>query len=157
MAKGDLTPMRFRTDGWSFADKAKNFSDADFKEWGYDDETILQIRGTPHALPGDTWAIHWYKQEGVGPLAGYAICCPRCGGIHHWTSANNCKFQIRLVPYKDSDGNDRTYSVCGHSGEGSCWNWTGSPEENTLTGTPSLLNHGCGWHGFLTNGQLREV
>lgn len=98
--------------------------------------------------PGDVWRIHWYKQDGQGPVAGYAICCPGCGKIHHWTTANNCKTKGQKDPAYPY--------MCTHSGVGSCWDWTGSAEGNTLTGRPSLqvTADDCHWHGYLTNGKL---
>ena len=120
------TKMRFRTDGFWF------------------DPEVKDDRPAPE--PGDTWAIHWHGGgDGLirGPLAGYAICCPKCRAIHHWTTANNCS---SLKPGSAS---------CGHSGSGSCWQWSGSAEGNALTASPSLHASGsCGWHGWLKNGIL---
>lgn len=52
------------------------------------------------------------------------------------------------------------YTTCPHSGKGSCWSWSGSAEEGTLTAQPSLYCRadlsGCGYHGFLTNGILSD-
>jgi hypothetical protein len=102
----------------------------------------------PPAQPGDIWRLRWYKQGGEGPIAGYAICCPKCGEVHHWTQAANCARTVDT-----SSG----VKVCAHSGTGSCWTWTGSAEEGTLTADPSLHASGaCGWHGWLKNGVLAE-
>lgn len=147
--------MRFRADGWHYAEKNANFTDAELTEQGYD---IAAVRAVPIPEPGDVWRIYWHKSDESAPdvLAGYAICCPRCKGVHCWTMASNCQFQIVEHTYTDDAGVEHKYKVCGHSGSGSCWQWSGSAEANTLTAHPSLLNHGCGWHGFLTDGSLRE-
>jgi len=133
------TQMHFRTDGSHWADlKAQNL------EWwdlGLTDSKEREgFRRTPIALPGDTWRLSWYRLEGKGPCAGYAICCPLCRKVHYWTTARNCK-------------------PCPHEGNSSCWTWSGSAETNRLTASPSLYCvkelGGCGWHGFLTDGVLR--
>lgn len=107
----------------------------------------------PRAEPGDMWRIFWHHevdgQQVDDHIAGYAICCPTCKHIHHWTSASNCSTR-------------GTGGSCSHQTElTSCWNWTGSAEEGTLSATPSLHCPkelgGCGWHGYLTNGELKEV
>ena len=109
------------------------------------DEKAQHFLGTPPAEPGDTWRVHWARTvDQVGPpaLAGYAICCPKCRLVHLWSSASNCAS-------KNADGG------CAHTGVGSCWNWTGSAEDNRLSASPSLYAlHACGWHGFLTDGEL---
>lgn len=103
----------------------------------------------PPPLPGDTWRIHWYNHvDGVqvnDQIAGYAICCPLCLKVHHWTTANNC-------PRIAGEG-------CAHEkAHTSCWTWTGSAEDGTLTASPSLYSvealGGCGWHGWLHDGEL---
>jgi len=44
-----------------------------------------------------------------------------------------------------------------YAGGGPAWNRTGETFED-MTLTPSILRlHGCGWHGFLTNGELATV
>jgi hypothetical protein len=154
--------MRFRTDGWHFADMKSHGT-----EYVWGDKEVFDI--TPTAEPGDVWRIHWAAagtdgvidsvrdKDLVGPLAGYAICCIKCGHVHVWTTANNCSSPVEKT-YKDSDGNDKTYKSCIHSGTGSCWNWTGSAEDNTLTATPSLqcLQPDCNFHGFITNGVVKD-
>lgn len=102
------------------------------------------------AKPGDTWRLRWsspdYPHGDVGPLAGYAIGCEKCGGVRYWTTANNCASR-RALP-----GGGFT---CDHEGKSSCWDWTGSAEDGTLTAKPSLQDLGdCKWHGWLTNGEL---
>lgn len=136
------TRIRFRTDGFWFEDGD----------------------GREKPTPGDIWEIHWYASpaecrgihggvesncwqgcghEHKGPLAGYAICCPGCGAVHHWTTASNCG---SLKPQS---------ATCDHSGKSSCWTWTGSPQEGTLSASPSLHASGsCGWHGWLKDGEL---
>ncbi len=131
------TRIRFRTDGNHWADlKAGGLTAEQFREeWKETGVSAEEFEATPKAEPGDTWRIQWYASEGEGPLAGYAICCPGCGRLHYWTTANNCK-------------------PCTHSGKSSCWQWTGSAEQGTLTARPSLLSNACGWHGFLTDGEM---
>lgn len=124
--------MRLRTDG--------SFFDGDDQ----DDPR-------PKPQPGDTWRIYWYHLDEEGNqindwLAGYAICCPKCLKVHHWTTASNCP---------------RTPEGCAHEkAHTSCWTWTGSAEEGTLTASPSLFSvealGGCGWHGWLQNGELHN-
>lgn len=101
-----------------------------------------ELAGFEPAQQGDVWRIHWHS----GPLAGYAITCPKCKQVHQWTTALNCR-----------------EAGCPHNGVSSCWKWTGSPEEGTLTASPSLHcvtewkgnpTGGCGWHGHLSNGQM---
>jgi hypothetical protein len=107
-------------------------------------------RKIPPAEPGDTWRLTHWRKEGNGPTAGYAICCPRCRQVHYWASANNCASKRQL----ESGGR-----VCDHTGKSSCWDWGGSAEEGTLTGSPSLFANGegaCGWHGYLRAGALEE-
>lgn len=101
------------------------------------------------AQPGDAWRIYWAKAAGVPePIAGYALTCPKpdCpDGVHQWTTASNCST-------KGQDG-----KRCSHEGIGSCWTWTGSAEDGTLTANPSLhcvAPIGCGWHGWLRDGQM---
>jgi hypothetical protein len=131
------TAMRFRTDSEYFT-IAKEADDETLCRWNYSDGEIAQIRATPDAEPGDTWRIHWHSNEGAGPVAGYAICCPKCKAIHHWTTALNCQPK-----------------PCQHEGKSSCWEWSGSAEENKLSASPSLYAVGaCGWHGWLREGVL---
>jgi hypothetical protein len=135
------TRIRFRSDSSHVADlRAVGKARPDYigaEEWD----------AVAAAQPGDTWRVHWYKEDAdgnsmEGPFAGYDICCPGCRRVHAWTTALNC------LP-----------KPCPHEGKGSCWQWTGSAEEGTLTASPSLYSvkekGGCGWHGFLANGTLR--
>ncbi len=153
--------MRFRTDGWHYADmKAKG---TDYLPYCQTDEQKKYWNETPVAEPGDVWRIHWsaydeaIQQNIDGPLAGYAICCLKCKGVHAWTTANNCNQPIERS-YINEKSEEVKYQSCVHNGVGSCWNWTGSAEDNQLSGTPSLLvtDGVCGFHGFLTNGILKE-
>jgi hypothetical protein len=151
--------MRFRTDSWHDAKRAK-WTDEQLKEWSETHEGIERIRATPPAQPGDTWRIFWHKNDESAPdvLAGYAICCPTCRGIHCWTTASNCHWQETEHSWTDQAGVIHKYKVCGHSGKSSCWTWTNSAEENKLTARASLWAQSpdCGWHGFLTDGILKE-
>ena len=94
----------------------------------------------PAAQLGDAWRI----TSTSGELTGYALTCPNesCDqGVHFWTHAYDCSPETRE-----------------HS---SCWTWTGAPEDGTLSAQPSLWvvqdRGGCGWHGFLTDGEMRSV
>lgn len=133
--------MRFRTDSRYIAEaKALGRPYAVF--YG----TREQWKATPPAEPGDAWRTRWYGSDAV---AGYDIGCPKCRQVHGWTTAGNCASRRKLP-----DGG----TTCDHMGVGSCWTWTGSAEEGTLSASPSLHATGaCGWHGFLTNGELRGV
>jgi len=166
-----MTRMRFRTDGWHYADLKANgwvFDGEGEKSYSscFDDpaekeELRREWDTVPPAERGDVWQVRW-RGEGdgsvPGPIAGYAFCCPGCGHVHTATSSGNCGQKIQRS-YKDKDGKDVPYTTCAHSGVGSCWSWSGSAEGNTLTCSPSILvtmdKHepgGCNWHGFLTNG-----
>jgi hypothetical protein len=150
--------MRFRTDGWHFADyKIAGVTPEQMREWNYDAESIALYVAMPPAEPGDVWRVRWHSAFGDGPIAGYAICCPKCRRVHAWTTATNCS-QQRDASWTDKDGVEQKYKTCVHSGVGSCWDWSGSAEGNTLTARPSLLNQApdCGFHGWLTNGVLSE-
>jgi hypothetical protein len=92
----------------------------------------------PAAQEGDVWRL----TSAAGNLRGYALACPEQScelGAHGWDHARDCA--------------DR-----GNAEAPSCWNWTGTPEDGTLTASPSL--HcvkewgGCGWHGWLQNGVM---
>lgn len=138
-----MTRIRFREGSWLQADDAARIARG--QETLYYDPP--ELVGVEPAQPGDCWRAHWHALSGVGPIAGYAICCPKCLQVHSWTSARNCK-------------------PCPHQGIGSCWQWSGSAEDGTLTASPSLHalakgpkvgidGHGCGWHGWLQNGELK--
>jgi hypothetical protein len=139
----------FRTDSAHYAELART-PDKAREYYGNDPATLEEILRTPPAQPGDLWRIHWHSEAEPPPLAGYAIGCPRCLEVHRWTSANNChEGEVDgLCVHERSQNGGRL---------GSCWTWTGSAEEGTLTASPSLLNNQCGWHGWLRNGELREV
>ena len=147
--------IHFRTDNWHFAQcKFKGTP----RQEAWKDISQADYDAIPLPVPGDIWRITWYKEGGGpgGPFAGYAICCPKCGDIHQWTTATNCAFQPTSHSYKSTDGSEKSYKTCGHSGKASCWDWGGSAEEGTLTANPSLLCHTCGYHGWLRNGELTE-
>lgn len=152
--------MRFRTDGWNWADQdIAAMSDEKIIEI-YGADELARVRATPPAEPGDVWRVFWYRENESEPqqLAGYAICCPKCRRIHDWTRANNCHWNETEHSWTDDAGKIHRYKVCGHSGKGSCWNWSGNAEQNNLTAQSSLWNQApdCGWHGWLTDGVLRE-
>lgn len=134
-----MTRIRFRSDNSHIARyRAEGYTNKD--SYGFSAE---EWEATPIAEPGDIWRVLWWTPPGeVSPLAGYDICCPKCRQVHGWTSALNCASR-RL------DGR------CDHSGVGSCWTWTGSAEDGTLSASPSLHASGaCGYHGFLQHGVL---
>lgn len=146
---GDSMRIRFRTDGPSIAElKGLGKPRPD-----YYDQALWDA--TPPAEPGDTWRMRWhggYDKAGnrlEGPVAGYAICCPQCREVHHWTTADNCATKGQNPEYPHSCLHSLSGSL------GSCWIWTGSAEDGTLTAHPSLFASGaCGWHGWLQNGDL---
>lgn len=141
--------IRFRTDSYSEADDAARLRRGHAPLW-HDAEELV---GVEPASPGDCWRVRWYKSDGEGPIAGYAICCALCLQVHSWTTALNC-------------GSRNAQGSCEHNGVSSCWQWTGSAEDGTLTASPSLHAidqggcpaidnaHGCGWHGWLLSGEL---
>ncbi len=160
--------MRFRTDGWHYADlKAEGYTFEDYfagrplaeveMERQYWDVTFKAERG-------DVWRIFW-RHEVNGAhvddwVAGYAICCVACGRIHAWTTALNCGQKVKRT-YHDVEGKPVEYETCVHQeNHTSCWTWTGSAEANTLTASPSLLvvkdrcPWGCGWHGWIKDGEI---
>lgn len=151
--------MRFRTDGWHYADlkAAGETIESYFREddpWRTDPEVRKCWDETPKAEPGDVWRILWKSDA----IAGYAICCPGCRKVHHWTTARNCANKITNSYTDSKTGEVKTYESCIHSGNGSCWNWSGSAEENNLSATPSLqvTADDCKWHGYITNGDIHN-
>lgn len=99
------------------------------------DQDWSHTLSVPPAQPGDVWRLR----------AGYALTCPneRCDqGVHYWDHAWDCPLR--------QDANAPP-----------CWTWTGSPEEGTLTASPSLHvlaeKGGCGWHGWLRDGEMVSV
>lgn len=146
----DPVRIRFRNDGSFKADDAARLARGVETLW-FDPEELV---GVEPAQPGDVWRSRWaltVDQQAAGmtegPIAGYAICCPKCLAVHHWGEALNCS-------QKRGDGR------CVHHGTGSCWTWTGNPEDGTLSASPSLhcveSAGGCGWHGFLTAGVMKH-
>jgi len=148
-------PMRFRTDsllGAEFHARELAGKPAGPCSCAQADCIYLpeNYRTFPPAEPGDTWRLRWGgTKDEQGPICGYAIFCPGCRQIHHWTTANNCASKRALA------GGGTT---CDHTGKSSCWTWSGSAEDGTLTANPSLHSDaskgGCGWHGWLRNGEL---
>lgn len=101
-------------------------------EWmGAGGEGISNADGTP-AIP----------RQGVGIL----LDCP-CGTCD--------EFHQLYVPFANPlDGGPPL-----QTGKNNGWQRTGDTFE-TLTLTPSILRtrpHGCGWHGFITNGDVLTV
>lgn len=134
-----MTRIRLRTDHRFIADaKARGIA-----RWEH--TTPEEWDTVPPAEPGDTWRVTWWRpNEEIGPLAGYDICCPQCRQVHGWTVSGNCN--AHTIPGKR----------CDHEGVGSCWTWTGSAEDGTLTAMPSLYAiRACGWHGWLDKGEMR--
>jgi hypothetical protein len=129
----------------------------DSKDWAPDYLAYLSDSKAEEVKPGDVWefrkvegekATQTYRLKGNEHLTvvGYGLWCPneRCQeGMHVWTHASDCK---------------APFGPCKHGGP-SCWNWSGTIEDNDLTGQPSLwANHpGCGWHGFLRAGEMQSV
>lgn len=161
--------MRFRTDSAHIAElkrQGKTFEESTFSDW----PTREEWDATPAAEAGDTWRVRWgvtvdQRAAGMteGPIAGYAIACIKCKEVHGWTTALNCEPKIPWShSWTDSEGVAHASSgtKCVHSGVGSCWQWTGSAEANTLHASPSLHSvlekGGCGYHGFLQNGILSD-
>lgn len=158
--------MRFRTDGWHYADmKAHGWAfDGDgeksygkcFSDPAELEEARIEWEKIPAAESGDVWRIHWGGIGNEEKIAGYAICCPGCGHVHAWCTATNCSAPRRTYTWKNGDGIEHEGSVCIHSGERSCWDWSGSAENGTLTASPSLLvqQDDCHWHGWIQNGDI---
>lgn len=131
--------MRLRTDslhvaGWKrSADLgARAVQSAD------DVSTLTDYANIEAAQLGDVWEIH----NQAGAIVGYGLTCPnvRCDqGAHAWDHAFDCP--IRYQP--DAPG---------------CWTWSGSVADGTLTASPSLHvleeRGGCGWHGWLRDGEM---
>lgn len=155
--------MRFRSDGWHYADlKARGMTFEEYHSWGpWMEEDKKYWDDCPKAEPGDVWRIFWGgENRDENRVAGYAICCPGCGHVHNWTTAGNCNSKIPASYVDSKTGGIVQYQTCVHSGISSCWNWSGSAEEGTLTGTPSLQvtasDPECHWHGYITNGDLHN-
>jgi hypothetical protein len=167
---GVFMKMNFRTDGSHYADmKAHGWTfDGDgekaygkcFTDEKDREEARASWEAVPPAQPGDVWRLVWGGVGNEDKLAGYSICCPGCGHVHAWVRASNCHDgEIEIVDkYSDADGiHEYKYKQCVHQREHrSCWTWTGSPEDGTLTGAPSLLvqQDDCKWHGFIQNGDI---
>jgi len=149
--------MRFRTDGVHYADlKAAGRTLEDYcAPQAPTEEERRHWDATPKAERGDVWRVFWYHGEQGkqidDQIAGYDICCVACGRVHACTTALNCNQKIPK-PWGES---------CQHiESRTSCWIWSGSAEQGTLTASPSLLvvqsrcPWGCGWHGFIQNGDI---
>jgi hypothetical protein len=156
--------VRIRTDSWWEAGRKRAvllgavpdpLADA---ETDWDPDWLEFMRSGDEAKPGDVWVVRstghgrTYRadQGDAGPIVGYGLVCPaeHCSsGVHIWDHASDC-------PGRYQGG------VCKNGGPG-CWTWTGRPEDDTLTGNPSLLiraeGGGCGWHGYLRDGQMVPV
>jgi hypothetical protein len=150
--------VRVRTDAWMVAGwkRAASLGVADVAG------SIRKSR-TPVARLGDVWVVRFVASDdpGItttvrsakGPIVGYALTCPNeaCTfGVHDWTWTNNCDQKLPKG------------SRCAHMRDRtSCWTWTGSPADGTLSASPSLHSPtdlgGCGWHGHLRNGQMEPA
>jgi hypothetical protein len=160
--------IRFRNDSAFKADDTAARARGDKLLWHHLEE--LDTEPVPPAEPGDCWRVRWglsVEQTAAGmtegPIAGYEITCIKCKRNHAWTTSTNCStIKDRPWSYVDADGVTQSgvAKVCDHSGVGSCWVWTGSPEAGDLTASPSLWCRedlgGCGYHGFLQNGVLSD-
>lgn len=158
--------MRFRTDGSHYAD-LKTYGHT-FDEYYKGAPSVLNNsesrkcwEESPKAEPGDVWRIRWSKEGGDGPVAGYAICCIKCGHVHHWTTSRNCSQKVTRSYVDTNTGQTVEYESCVHNGEGSCWQWSGSAEDGTLTASPSLLviqseDQPCNFHGHLVDGDIHD-
>lgn len=155
--------MRVRVDRWWEAGRKRavllgaipNPLDDASSAW---DPAWLDFLRTPggEAEPGDVWVLRsapgesgrsWAEDEVTAgwPIIGYGLTCPetKCeDGIHLWDHATGCPARFASGPCKN--------------GGPSCWTWTGQPEDDTLTGQPSLFmpTPGCGWHGYLRDGVM---
>lgn len=156
--------MRLRGDSWWDAGTKRAIligarpdpRQQDRKKW---DPLYLRLLNDPAfepAQPGDVWRIRWvegdprrqtYRHDAPDdwPIGGYALWCPNeaCDyGVHVWDHAMDCPAPFGACKY------NRT----------SCWEWSGTPEDGTLTAHPSLwVKGGCGWHGFLRSGEMQSV
>lgn len=132
--------MRLRADsvhlaGWHRALLLGALTRKDGEDWSH-------TLGVPAAQPGDVWRVQRQDDSGGLHFVGYALTCPKedCDqGVHFWDHAWDCPQRTDpLAP--------------------PCWTWTGSPEAGDLTANPSLHvlaeKGGCGWHGWLRNGEM---
>lgn len=159
--------MRVRTDSWWLAARKRAVEKGaspdprttpppNGGEWSKDFLDALNDPNFEAAQDGDVWVLRGEgRTQSVGeghddwPVIGYGLVCPRetCEDpVHLWTHASDCEARY---------GQERP---CKHGGP-SCWTWTGSPGDDTLTAHPSLWikEPGCGWHGFLRNGKMQGV
>lgn len=124
---------------------------------------MLNDHTFPPAVEGDIWIIRggwridedppafymsYNEQRRHWPIIGFGLTCPntQCdSGVHLWTHATDCA-AFQGLP-------------CKNGGRHSCWTWSGEIANSALTAQPSLFANyeGCGWHGFLTSGQMRSV
>jgi len=157
---GQSVRMRFRTDGWHYADlKASGETFENYypesDPWRTDPIVKKYWDDTPKAEPGDVWRIFWYHRGSDGEyiddrIAGYAICCIGCGRVHNWINARHCSQPVQK-DWGESCVHRENYT--------SCWTWSGSAEEGTLTASPSLQvlqgpDQPCGWHGYIQDGDI---
>lgn len=146
--------MRLRTDSWYIAGwkRAAALGRPDVAGSVLDDPV-------PAAELGDVWVIRFDGDRTQShdntpedwPIIGYALTCPneQCRfGVHDWTWANNCGEKLPEGEARCTHMRDRR----------SCWQWSGSVDDGTLTATPSLHSPtelgGCGWHGHLRDGEM---
>jgi hypothetical protein len=106
---------------------------------------VWEVRGSPT----DPGTISWQRQGREDwVMIGYGLWCPneRCtAGVHLWDHASDCPAPRGSCKVPRPDAQVQ-----------SCWAWSGSIEDGTLTASPSLFvdHESCGWHGFLQNGEM---
>lgn len=130
--------MNLRTDSFHIAGWRRSAALGARAVGERDVETDPKYADIPRADLGDVWVLH----NRNGGVTGYALTCPNQAcpqGVHPWDHAYNCP--VRSEPDAPP-----------------CWTWTGSIEEGNLTASPSLHVMaelgGCGWHGWLRDGQM---
>ena len=119
------------------------------------------VNNGEEAKLGDVWVVRQPPDEPnrrtfAGsrrwPIIGFALTCPKQScefGMHVWDHAHECKAGHTV---------NGIIQLCQKGPNRGCWDWTGSPNNDTLTGSPSLhcveSFGGCGWHGWLRNGVM---
>lgn len=144
------TPIRLRTDSIIAAEEARDRAAGkppSSPDWCSDEE----VARTPPAVPGDCWRIIYGAQDGKPEsTAGYAICCPKCGQIHYWTTANNCASRRKT---------EHGWTCDHQAARTSCWTWTLDERGWPVQAVASLFANGeghCGYHGHLKDGALTD-
>lgn len=150
--------VRLRRDSWYRAGQHRALDLGVFTTEGWDVDSVREIMGTESARPGDAWALIGGGWAAPGVVGGYVLCCPleACeSAVHPWTHAYNCpRAKSRAGACKRGQS---------PPGQDSCWVWSGTARDGTLTAEPSLHvvavidgkpTGGCGFHGFLRQGVL---